>query len=110
MSSNGNFNKDNIKSVELNLLDGQVELILRSLELYSYNLEYMLNGSDSSEELRQEKIALIKYTYELLLTAQAEQVNGKEDNIDNLPTLGKKLIKDGKIIDIMPKERKFNAI
>ena len=70
----------------------------------------MLNGSDSSEELRQEKIALIKYTYELLLTAQAEQVNGKEDNIDNLPTLGKKLIKDGKIIDIMPKERKFNAI
>ena len=110
MGSNGNFNKDNIKSVELNLLDGQVELILRSLELYSYNLEYMLNGSDSSEELRQEKIALIKYTYELLLTAQAEQVNGKEDNIDNLPTLGKKLIKDGKIIDIMPKERKFNAI
>ena len=44
MNYNGNFNKDNIKSVELNLLDGQIELILRSLELYSYNLEFMLDS------------------------------------------------------------------
>lgn len=105
--NNGNFNKENIKSVELNLFDGQVELILRSLELYSYNLEYMLNSSDVSDNLRQEKIALIKYTYENILTAQAEQVNGKENNVENLPSLGKKLIKDGKIINMMPKE---NAI
>lgn len=82
--NNGNFNKENIKSVELNLFDGQVELILRSLELYSYNLEYMLNSSDVSDNLRQEKIALIKYTYENILTAQAEQVNGKENNVENL--------------------------
>ena len=26
-----------------NLLDGQVELILKSLELYGYNLEFILN-------------------------------------------------------------------
>lgn len=105
--NNSSFNKENIKSVELNLLDGQVELILRSLELYSYNLEYMLNSSEVSDNLRQEKLALIKYTYENILTAQAEQVNGKENNAENIPSLGKKLIKDGKIINMMPKE---NAI
>lgn len=103
--SNGNFNTDNIKSVELNLLDGQVELILRALELFGHNLDFMLNNSDSSDELRQEKMALLKYTYENILSAQAEQVNGK--SIDNLPDLGKKLLKDRKIINIMPKE---NAI
>lgn len=107
---NGNFNRENIKSVELNLLDGQVEIILRSLELYGYNLEYMLNGSDSSEELRQEKMALIKYTYEQILATQAEQVNGKSNNFENLPNLGKNLIKDGKILDILPNERKFNVV
>lgn len=106
--SNGNFNTDNIKSVELNLLDGQVELILRALELFGHNLDFMLNNSDSSEELRQEKMALLKYTYENILSAQAEQVNGK--SIDNLPDLGKKLIKDGKILEIMPKDRKFNVV
>lgn len=106
--SNGNFNTDNIKSVELNLLDGQVELILRALELFGHNLDFMLNNSDSSEELRQEKMALLKYTYENILSAQAEQVNGK--SIDNLPDLGKKLIKDGKILEIMPKDRKLNVV
>ena len=32
------FDTNNIHSVELNLLDGQVEIILRALELYGYNL------------------------------------------------------------------------
>ena len=36
--SNCDFNLDNIQSVELNLLNGQVEIILRALELYGYNL------------------------------------------------------------------------
>lgn len=89
-----NFNINNIHSVELNLLDGQVELILRSLELYGYNLEYMLNGSDASDEIKQEKIALLKYTYEQILASQAEQVESKTGNIDNLPSLSKLLTKD----------------
>lgn len=89
-----NFNINNIHSVELNLLDGQVEIILRGLELYGYNLEYMLNGSDASDEIKQEKIALLKYTYEQVLASQAEQVESKTGNIDNLPSLGKLLTKD----------------
>lgn len=102
-----NFDPNNIHSVELNLLDGQVEIILRSLELYGYNLEYMLNSNDSSDEMKQEKIAMLKYTYEQILASQAEQVNGKNNNIDNLPSFGKLLTKD---INNKEPERKFKVI
>lgn len=108
--SNCNFNLDSIQSVELNLLNGQVDIILRALELYGYNLEYMLNSTDATDDTRQEKIALIKYTYEQVLATQAEQVNGKSNNRDNLPNLGKNLVKNNNVIDIIPKERKFNVI
>jgi hypothetical protein len=89
-----NFDINNIHSVRLNLLDGQVELILRGLELYGYNLEYMLNSNDSSDEMKREKIALLKYTYEQVLASQAEQVESKSENTENIPNLGKILAKD----------------
>lgn len=95
MKDNNNFDINNIHSVELNLLDGQIEIVLRSLELYGYNLEIMLNSTDSSNDIRQEKIALLKYTYEQILASQAEQVENKANNIDQLPQIGKLLIKDG---------------
>ena len=85
------FDKNKIHSVELNLLDGQVELILRALELYGYNLEYMLNSNDATDEQKQEKISMLKYTYEQVLASQAEQVDTKANNIDNLSSLGKLL-------------------
>lgn len=93
----GNFNTENIKSVELNLLIG-------------HNLEFMLNSSDSTEDIRQQKMALLKYTYETVLSSQAEQVNGKSIDFDNLPQLGKNLIKDSKILDINQNGRKLNII
>lgn len=68
----GKFDTNNIHSVELNLLDGQVEIILRALELYGYNLDYMLNSNDSSDDTRQEKLALLKYTYEQVLATQID--------------------------------------
>ena len=89
-----NFNKDNIHSVELNLLDGQVEIILRSLELYAYNLEYMLNSTDATNDERQEKLAMLKYTYGQVLSSQVEQVNSKSNNTDNLPNISKILLKN----------------
>ena len=91
----GNFDTNNIHSVELNLLDGQVEIILRALELYGYNLDYMLNSHDSSDDTRQEKLALLKYTYEQVLATQAEQIESKSNNTENIPEFGKILIKDG---------------
>ena len=93
-NNEANFDVNNIHSVKLNLLDGQVELLLRSLELYGYNLEFMLNSSDSSDDNKQEKLALLKYTYEQILASQAEQVQSKSNNRDNLSNLGKNLIKN----------------
>lgn len=85
------FDTNSIHSVELNLLDGQVDLILRALELYGYNLEYMLNSNDATDEQKQDKISMLKYTYEQVLASQAEQVDTKANNIDNLSSLGKLL-------------------
>lgn len=108
-NDNQKFDINNVKPVELNLLNGQVELILRGLELYGYNLEFMLDSSDASAETRQDKIALIKYTYEQILSTQAEQVNGKSDNIDNLNSLGKILLNDHKLTKIKD-EKKFKVL
>ena len=119
------FDTNNIQSVELNFLDGQVEILLRALELYSYNFDYMLNVKYSTSELskekkalelytynlkymvnsnddeisieqKQEKTALLKYTYEQVLATQAEQVVSKRNNMDNIPEIGKSIIKEGK--------------
>lgn len=88
-----NFDTSKIQSVNLNLLNGQVEILLRALEIYGYNLEYMLNSTDSSDN-KEDKLAMLKYTYEQILSTQAEQVNGKTNNIDNIPSFGKLLLKD----------------
>ena len=89
------FNVDNIQSVNLNLLNGQVELVLRGLELYGYNLEYMLNSNDSStDEQKQDKISMLKYTYEQVLASQAEQIETKANSPENLNSFGKLLNKD----------------
>ena len=58
---------------------------------YGYNLEYMLNSNDATNEQKQEKISMLKYTYEQVLSSQAEQVDTKANNIDNLSSLGKLL-------------------
>lgn len=109
--SNSEFDLENIKPVELNLLNGQVDLILRSLELYSYNLEFMLNSNDTSNDERQEKLAMLKYTYEQVLATQAEQVYGKSsDNSTNNSALVQNIRKNSNIIDIIPKEKKFNIV
>ena len=101
MNTRPNFDKTAIHSVELNLLDGQVDLILRSLELYSYNLEFMLNAEESDEEKKREKLAQLKYTYEQVLSSLAEQVNGKAEEYENRRTTGRNMLGDN-IIDIIP--------
>ena len=78
----------------------KVDIILRALELYGYNLEYMFDGSNETDDYKQEKIAKLKYTYEQILASQAEQVNGK--SIDNLPEIGKKIINNENITAFIP--------
>ncbi len=38
----------------------KVEIILRALELYAYNLDYMLNSNDTANDIGQEKKSFIK--------------------------------------------------
>lgn len=54
----------------------------------------MLNGNDATDEQKQEKISMLKYTYEQVLASQAEQVDTKANNLDNLSSFGKLLSKD----------------
>ena len=94
-NSEAKFNLDDINPVEMKMLSEQVGIILRALELYAYNLEYMLDGEKSSDDERQKKIAMLKYTYEQVLSDQAEQVNTKRNNTNNLTAYGQKMIKEG---------------
>ena len=41
-NKNAKFDPDNIHPIKMTLLEEQAEIILRTLELYAYNLEYML--------------------------------------------------------------------
>lgn len=102
-----NCKNNSIQSVELNLLNGQVDILLRALELYGYNLEFMLDSTDSSNENKEEKLALLKFTYEQILATQAEQVNGKKKNLDNLSNLGKMFSKN---LNSLDSNKKLNVI
>lgn len=70
----------------------------------------MLNSTDSSNNERQEKLAKVKYTYEQVLATQAEQVNSKSNSTENISNLGKSILKDTNVINIIPKDRKLNVI
>ncbi len=63
------FDTDNIIPKEVKLLDGQIDIILRALELYAFNLHHTwnVNVDDNKEELRN---ALLFHTYEGLLSAK----------------------------------------
>lgn len=57
----------------------------------------MLDGEKSSDDERQKKLAMLKYTY--------EQVNTKRNNTDNLTTYAQKTIKDSNIISMIQKTK-----
>lgn len=54
----------------------------------------MLDSNDSTDEQKQEKKSMLKYTYEQILASQAEQVNSEANNLDNLSSFGKLLSKE----------------
>ena len=72
------FDFDNINPIKFRLLDKQVDIILRALELYLYNLEYMLDCEKTEDEERQKKFAMVKYTYEQVRYSKIEQTKSRE--------------------------------
>ena len=108
--SEAKFDLNDINPVDMRLLSEQVDIILRALEVYAKNLEYMLDGENSSDKERQKKLAMLKYTYEQVLSDQAEQVNVKSNNNETLTPFGKKMIKDAAVIDIIPKNKEYKVV
>ena len=86
--------------------------ILRALELYVVNLDYMLDCEKSEDEERQKKIAKVKCTYEQVLSAKAEQVNAKSNNeSDEIPvTLGRKILQNSNLLKIIPEDKEIQAV
>ena len=66
-----------IKKADIRLLNSQIEIILTALELYTYNLEFMLTNEKCTDEERDIKTTMAKYTYKTILTSQVTQINGK---------------------------------
>ena len=93
-----------------NNLNQRDVIAVRKLELYAYNLEYMLDGEKSSDNERQKKLAMLKYTYEQVLSDQAEQVNTKRNNTNNLTAYGQKMINDSNIINMIQKNKDIRAV
>ena len=63
------FDIDTIRNNKLELLDCQVDLILRSLEFYCYVYEFIYPRSSKSKTLEENlRISLVKNTYEQILT------------------------------------------
>ena len=67
------------------------------------------NGESISNKEKDKKLMMLKFTYEQVLATQAEQVNGKADNMDNISDFGKLLLKDTEMINFAD-EKKFKAI
>lgn len=67
------------------------------------------NGESITNKEKDKKLMILKFTYEQVLATQAEQVNGKANNMDNISDFGKLLLKDTEMINFAD-EKKFKAI
>lgn len=62
------FDIDSIRKNKIELLDCQVDLILRSLEFYSYTYKFIYPRRDKSETLEENlRVTLVHDTYEQIL-------------------------------------------
>ena len=84
MKSNSKFDINDIKSVQLNLLDSQVDLILNALMFYQYNLEYVASIFCKSEEVRLTELSKVMYTYKQIEASKAEQLYSEDKKINRI--------------------------
>lgn len=84
MKSNRKFDINDIKSVQLNLLDSQIDLILNALMFYQYNLEYIASIFSESEEKRFTELSKVMYTYKQIEASKAEQLYSEDKKINRI--------------------------
>lgn len=85
-------------------------LLFNNSLVLGYYFSYDKEVEKSSDDERQKKIAMLKYTYEQVLSDQAEQVNTKRNNTNNLTAYGQKMINDSNIINMIPKNKDIKAV
>ena len=110
-SNNTYENVIEIENVDLDYIhNGQVEIILRALELYKYNLNYMLDTEKCSDTERQEKLAMIQFTFEQVLSIQAEQVNGKSVDTETTSSqFSKAMLENNLLEEIITIDKNFKV-
>ncbi len=84
MKRKAKFDINAIKSVHLNLLDSQVDLILNALMFYRYNLEYVTSMFSESEEERITELSKVIYTYEQINSIKVEQLYSEDNKTDGI--------------------------
>lgn len=73
------FDIDNIRKNNIELLDCQVDLILRSLEFYSYTYKFIYPRRGKSESKEENlRISLVTDTYEQILNQYSNSKNEKQ--------------------------------
>ena len=72
------FNIKNIKKCEISLLGCQVDLVLRSLELYSYIYRFVAPHKKPQTREEDLRIALVRDTYEQILAEYTTSTQWKE--------------------------------
>lgn len=84
MGKKPKFDLNDIKSVQLNLLDSQVDLVLNALMFYQYNLEYVAAVLSKSEEERLTELSKVMYTYEQIKATKVEQLYSEDKKINRI--------------------------
>lgn len=73
-----NFDVDTIRKNTINLLDCQVDLILRSLEFYSYTYKFIYPRTGKSKTNEENlRICLVRDTYHQILSQYANSRNNQ---------------------------------
>lgn len=85
-------------------------LLFNNSLVLGYYFSYDKEVEKSSDDERQKKIVMLKYIYEQVLSDQAEQVNTKRNNTNNLTAYGQKMINDSNIINMIPKNKDIRAV
>ena len=98
-NENNNSNQKELQFIDLRLQNGQVELILRAMELYGYNLKFMVNDTDITTEERSRKQAKLEYTYQQILAIQAEQLNNKANLHDTNTKMAENMLNTNNVLD-----------
>lgn len=91
------------KKIKIELF-GQKTCVIENGNINFNNVFFEYSANNENKE---EKLALLKFTYEQILATQAEQVNGKKNNLDKLSNLEKMFSKN---LNLLDSNKKLNVI